>query len=211
MSKKEKAAKITRILTTPPIFAFALCACVFLLSEDGIVFPSNFISDVFFLTLLPLAAYPVAFLIELKRKKQREATLFGFQPNDEDVEQVTLRNTERDLELVFSVIGYACGLGLSFLCGSAFEKTLFATYLSSAVVIAAFTLTGFKISGHACGCSGPIAAAALFINPWFLLFYVLLVPIFRSSLLLKRHTFLQLLLGAFVPVAFLTLFFFIFI
>ena len=57
------------------------------------------------------------------------------------------------------------------------------------------TLLHFKASGHTCGCSGPIAALSIFINPWFLVGYVLLTPIIWSSIRLKRHTALQLLAG----------------
>lgn len=50
------------------------------------------------------------------------------------------------------------------------------------------------------GCSGPIAALSIFINPWFLVGYVLLTPIIWSSIRLKRHTALQLLAGCVIPV-----------
>ena len=53
---------------------------------------------------------------------------------------------------------------------------------------------------HTCGCSGPIAALSIFINPWFLVGYVLLTPIIWSSIRLKRHTALQLLAGCVIPV-----------
>ena len=62
------------------------------------------------------------------------------------------------------------------------------------------TLLHFKASGHTCGCSGPIAALSIFINPWFLVGYVLLTPIIWSSIRLKRHTALQLLAGCVIPV-----------
>ena len=79
-------------------------------------------------------------------------------------------------------------------------KGRFGTYLISGTTLAVCTLLHFKASGHTCGCSGPIAALSIFINPWFLVGYVLLTPIIWSSIRLKRHTALQLLAGCVIPV-----------
>lgn len=210
MSKKEKLAKTTRVLTTPPVFALVLCTVGFFATRTDFSVTLRYFADVFFLTVLPLAAYPIAFLIYLQKRLRKEQGEVGFQPDDHENEDDSRRKTERNLSLCFSVVGYVCGFVIAMLGGSSFERTVFATYLSSAIIIAASTAFGFKISGHACGCSGPIATATLFISPWFAFGYALLFPIFRSSILLKRHTLLQLLLGSILPVAFLLLYYHIF-
>ena len=105
------------------------------------------------------------------------------------------------LALVFSVLGYLIGFLAAVLDdGAAMEKVVFGTYLISGTTLAVCTLLHFKASGHTCGCSGPIAALSIFINPWFLVGYVLLTPIIWSSIRLKRHTALQLLAGCVIPV-----------
>ena len=79
-------------------------------------------------------------------------------------------------------------------------KRSFSERISSPAQRLPCTLLHFKASGHTCGCSGPIAALSIFINPWFLVGYVLLTPIIWSSIRLKRHTALQLLAGCVIPV-----------
>ena len=99
------------------------------------------------------------------------------------------------------VLGYLIGFLAAVLDdGAAMEKVVFGTYLISGTTLAVCTLLHFKASGHTCGCSGPIAALSIFINPWFLVGYVLLTPIIWSSIRLKRHTALQLLAGCVIPV-----------
>lgn len=211
MNKKEKIAKATRVLTNPPLFALVLCTVGFFAARTDFSVISRYFADVFFLTVLPLVSYPIAFLICLKRRLCREGNQVGFQPDDlENEDEEILRNAERNLAICFSVCGYVCGFITAMLGGSCFERVVFATYLSSALIIAISTVFGFKISGHASGCSGPIAAAALFISPWFSFGYALIIPIFRSSILLKRHTLLQLLLGLILPIAFLLFYYTIF-
>ena len=128
-----------------------------------------------------MLAYPVSYLIPALRRGGRK--------------------TQRNLALVFSVLGYLIGFLAAVLDGgAAMEKVVFGTYLISGTTLAVCTLLHFKASGHTCGCSGPIAALSIFINPWFLVGYVLLTPIIWSSIRLKRHTALQLLAGCVIPV-----------
>ena len=128
-----------------------------------------------------LIGYPVSYLIPALRRGGRK--------------------TQRNLALVFSVLGYLIGFLAAVLDdGAAMEKVVFGTYLISGTTLAVCTLLHFKASGHTCGCSGPIAALSIFINPWFLVGYVLLTPIIWSSIRLKRHTALQLLAGCVIPV-----------
>ena len=174
-------ARFVRILTAPPIFAALLCVLLYLLLPGSFASPVHFILALGFLTALPLLAYPIAALIPALRRKGRDG--------------------QRDLAVVFSVVGYVGG-GLFALLfdGAATELVLYGTYVLSGVAIGIGTLTGFKISGHACGCSGPIAMLSVFICPWFLFGYLLITPIFWSSVKLKRHTVPQLLVGSVIPV-----------
>ena len=86
--------------------------------------------------------------------------------------------------------------------GSQTELFMYLSYVICGVLIALFSFVfHLKSSGHACGVSGPAAMLAYRVSPWFLLGYLLLIPVWQSSLRLKRHTAGELLLGALFPVA----------
>ncbi len=179
MSKK--IAKMIRVLTNAPIFAAVLCTLLYLLLPDGFASGGHYAAALGFLTVLPLLAYPIAALIPALRRKGRDG--------------------QRNLALVFSVLGYIGGFAFTMLAGgTTTEKVLFGTYLFSGVALALCTLLHFKASGHTCGCSGPIAMLAVFVSPWFLFGYPLLTPIIWSSRKLGRHTATQLLAGAIIPI-----------
>lgn len=186
VSLKDRLAKAVRIFTTPPVFAFALCTIAYFELENGFASSAHYWLSVFFLTLLPLLSYLLFISVPALRKKGR--------------------NTERNLALAFSVAGYVGGFLFSHWGGTAFERAVMDTYLFSGALLALCTLLHFKASGHTSGCSGPLIALALFVSPWYLLGYILLTPVVWSSLKLKRHTPLQLLTGALIPVMAMLLF-----
>lgn len=174
-------AKYVRVLTTAPVFATLLCSLLYLLLPGSFASTGHYLVALGCLAAAPLLAYPVSCAIPSLRKKGRDG--------------------QRNLAVVFSVIGYVAGFLFAVLCGgTATEKVLFGTYLISGVGIAVCTLLHFKASGHTCGCSGPIAMLAIYANPWFLIGYLLLMPIFWASKQLGRHSAAQLFAGAAIPV-----------
>ena len=178
---KQKFAQAVRILTTPPVFSALMCTLLYVIVPGSFASLGHYLLAIVCLSLLPVLAYPVSYLIPALRRGGRK--------------------TQRNLALVFSVLGYLIGFLAAVLDGgAAMEKVVFGTYLISGATLAVCTLLHFKASGHTCGCSGPIAALSIFINPWFLVGYVLLTPIIWSSIRLKRHTALQLLAGCVIPV-----------
>lgn len=177
----QKSAKLIRVLTTPPLFAAVLSSLLYLLYDGSFASVWHYLSALFFLTALPLLAYPVAALVPPLRRRGRSA--------------------QRNLALVFSVLGYIGGFLVAVLGGGApVEKVMLGTYLFSGVALALTTVFHFKASGHTCGCSGPIALLSFFVSPWFLVGYFLLTPIFWSSKSLGRHTVPQLIVGCIIPV-----------
>lgn len=177
---KKHFAKVVRVLTTPPILAALLCTLLFLLYDGSFATTGHYLAALGFLTGLPLLAYPLAVLIPALRRKGRDG--------------------QRNLALIFSVLGYVGGFVFAMFGGTAVEKVLFGTYLLSGVALAVCTLLHFKASGHTCGCSGPLAMLAMCVSPWFLCGYPLLMPIVWSSKALGRHTGAQLFIGALIPV-----------
>ena len=178
----KKIAKVIRVLTTAPVFALILCTILYLLVPGSFASLSHYLWALGFLVILPLLAYPVAWAVPALRKKGRPL--------------------QRNLAVVFSVVGYVGGFLFAMLAGGTpTEKILFGTYLLSGVTIGICTVCHFKASGHTCGCSGPIAMLAVTVSPWFLLGYGLLTPIIWASKKLGRHTAGQLAAGVLIPVA----------
>lgn len=178
----QKIAKAVRILTTPPIFAALLCTLLFLLLDGSFASAAHYAAAVGFLTGLPLLAYPIAAAVPSLRKKGRAA--------------------QRNLALIFSVVGYVGGFLFAVLGGGApVEKVLFGTYLISGIALALCTVLHFKASGHTCGLSGPVAMLSMFVSPWFLCGYSLLTTVVWSSRKLGRHTPMQLFVGTLIPIA----------
>lgn len=178
---KKYCAKAIRVITTAPIFAALLCTLLYVLVPNSFASPLHFVLALGYLSVLPVLAYPISAVIPALRRKGRDG--------------------QRNLAIALSIVGYLGGFltGLLF-GGTPTECVLFGTYLCSGTLLALCTLLHFKASGHACGCSGPVAMLSVYICPWFLFGYLLLTPVIWSSVKLKRHTVSQLLVGSVIPV-----------
>ena len=178
------AAKWIRTLTVPPIMAIILSTVLYLaLGTTAFANGVHFFEAIFTLGIMPTLAYPLCRLIPVFKKKGRKF--------------------ERNLAIIFSVAGYISGTLLICLTGGTqISKILFFTYLISGLLTALLSFVfKFKTSGHTCGVSGPIAMLVYCFGPVYLVLYLMLIPIFVSSLKLKRHTVIQLIAGCLVPIA----------
>ncbi len=179
MSKK--TAKIIRIITAAPILALILCIILYTCADGYFANPLHFSLYVCFLSVLPATSYIFSTFIPSLRIKGRDF--------------------ERKLAIIFSLIGYVGAFITGVFCGGATgEKILASTYLISVAITAILTVAKVKSSGHACALSGPVAMLCYSVSYWFAFGFLLLIPVFYSSLKLKRHTVLQLILGAIVPI-----------
>lgn len=177
----KKLAKCIRIVTTAPVLAAILLLLLHYFTADTFSELRHFLLALFYLSVFPALAYPTAWIFPRIRKKGR--------------------NGERNLAIVFSMVGYALGF-LHFLrIGTEMEQVVFGTYLLSGLLIAAGTLLHFKASGHASGVSGPVAMLCYCVNPLFVLGDSLLLFVYWSSLRLKRHSLAQLIAGTLTPIA----------
>ena len=179
MSKE--TAKIKRIITAAPVLALSLCVILRVCDGGYFANPLHFWLYVCFLTVLPATSYAfTTFIPELHMKG---------------------RDFERKLAIIFSLIGYVGAFITGVFCGGATgEKILASTYVISATFTAILSVVKVKSSGHSCALSGPVALLCYSVSYWFAFGFLLLIPVFYSSLRLKRHTPLQLILGAIVPV-----------
>ncbi len=181
-------AKAVRVITIAPVMAAILFTVLFF-KKDLSVSTWDYIAALAFICLLPVTAYPLQRFLPPFRDRGRDG--------------------QRALAFVMCNAGYVLGAVYAFaFTDSRAIFTLFFTYLmSGAVLLIVNKLVGFKASGHACGIAGPVAALAYFGGSAFLwvggaLFFGAL----WASLYMKRHTVLQFLIGALIPVlAFFTL------
>ena len=114
---KQKFAQAVRILTTPPVFSALMCTLLYVLVPGSFASLGHYLLAIVCLSLLPVLAYPVSYLIPALRRGGRK--------------------TQRYLALVFSVLGYLIGFLAAVLDdGAAMEKVVFGTYLISGTTLA---------------------------------------------------------------------------
>ncbi len=176
-----KLAKIIRVATIPPIAAAWLVSLLYFTADGLIENTPHYITALFFLSVLPVLAYPISALVPAWRE----------------------RDFQRKLAIVFSVLGYIGGTVFAFASGAPEgEIVLYLTYLISGVLTAVCSFVfKFKASGHACGIAGPIAMLVYRLGAIYLIAAVVLFAVYKTSLTLKRHTLSQLISGSAVPVA----------
>lgn len=178
---KQKFAKFIRVFTVPPVFSALLCTILYGQLDGAFTSLGHYFAALCFLSFLPLMSYPVCAAVPSLRQKGRKA--------------------ERNLGLIFSVVGYIGGiLFCLFTESTPIEKLLYVSYFVSGLGLALCTLIHFKASAHTCGCSGPIIMLAVFVSPWFLMGYLLLAAVIWASRSLDRHSIAQLVGGSIIPV-----------
>lgn len=175
--------KIIRIATAPNVMAMLLTTMLYVKGGTAtFVDRFHYAEAMFTLGILPITAYILCGCIPPLRKKGRKF--------------------ERTLAIVFSVLGYIMGTAFAVLGGGTMlELTLFFTYLISGILTALCSFVfKFKASGHTCGVSGPAAMMSCYFGPWWMMMFLILIPVSLSSIRLGRHTRFQLVAGAVIPV-----------
>ena len=171
-------AHIIRIISVPPVMVGILLTLLFTLREDVMTTPAEFAVSLAGLTVLPVLAYPVSMAIPAIRRKGREG--------------------QRSLAMYLSAVGYVGVFiyGLAARVGVGLMH-IYAGYLFSVVII----LLGNKvfkvrISGHACSVSGPLVYSGYFLGfGGIIVGAVCWVAILWASLVMKRHTLREFILG----------------
>ncbi len=177
-----KADEFVRVITAPHFMALLLASLLYItLGRNAFASPLHYMEAVFTLTLLPMLAYLLCRFVPSLRNRGRKF--------------------ERGVAIVFSMFGYVLATFFALLGGATeVELTMYFTYLFSGLFTALFSIFGFKASGHACGTSGPAALLTFCASPVYLPLFCLLIPVYKSSLKLKRHTVSQLVVGTVIPI-----------
>lgn len=179
----KKLAKIIRVITIAPVMAILSLIVLFAFRPDEFSGTWNFICAVFFLTVLPVLAYPLQPLIPGFRGKGREG--------------------QRKLAMLMAVLGYVAGVSsVVWMNISGGLLMFYLTYLISGILIVISNkLIKVRASGHACGVCGPIAFLVYFLGAPALCGAVVLAAVYWASLKLSRHTWPELISGSLIPIA----------
>ena len=176
----EKLAKALSLIGQPPFLSIIpfVAICIHY-DEDPTMGIVHSLICIFAAVILPLAN-----IMYFSRRYK----------NDDKLDVVN--KEDRMLPLIAGVVGYLIGLVLLYFT----EAPLLATVLMLcyvAVTFAILLITPYwKISVHACGCVGPSMGLALAFWPFGALYILVLPPIAWSRYVLKKHTPLQLVMGA---------------
>ena len=173
-----KLAHVVRIISVPPVMVGILIILLFTLRDDVFATTAEMVISALGLTVLPILAYPVSAMIPKIRAKGREG--------------------QRSLAMYFSTVGYVAVFVYGLIAGVGTGLMhIYAGYLFSVVII----LIGNKvfkvrISGHACSVSGPLVYSGYFLGIWGIVVGVVCWGVILwASLVMKRHTFKEFLLG----------------
>lgn len=190
---KKQTAQFIRIITVPPILATAmlLLFCYFF-GKDFATSPELWMA-VICLALVPSLAYPVSFFV----KKGSE----------------DLRKRQRAFAFLLNLVGYLAAVFCCYLknCSRMMKWIVTAYFL--AVLLLTMLNKGCKIkaSGHACSCVMPYLFLSYFLGfPTAIICIGLYLVEFWASVILKRHTIREFLIGSLTAVLVFTVTFFIF-
>ncbi len=166
-----------RILTIPPIVTGI--TVLLLYRPANVLRYRECLCSLLFLTILPLLAYPFS--------------VFG-------KKSIPIRERQRSLALILSLVGYAAGFLWSFLMQtSGMAKVLFSSYLLSAIILIVLNKLHFRASGHACSATAPAVFLTRSLG-WYVCIpcLPLFIVIYASSISLRRHSFWQLAVGSMI-------------
>lgn len=178
-----KIAKIIRIITIPPVCATILNLVLYFKSDLVFNHWYELLIAIFTIAIIPVLAYPIQKIFKL------------FKAKDE-------RTGARNLAIIFSIIGYSCGLIFSIIAKTPnFQKIIYVTYLLTGLGIAFGTFVlDIKFSGHMSGISGPIITLSYIFSYYLLFLYFFLALVMWASLYTKNHNFKEAIYGTILPV-----------
>ncbi|MBQ7131145.1 MAG: hypothetical protein IJO29_01100 [Oscillospiraceae bacterium] len=173
-------AKSIRVITVPPVMA-AMLLVVLRNYVQGAVFKTyDFLFSMIFLAILPFLAYPVSYILPEIRCKGREG--------------------QRNLAFVLNAIGYTCAAVYGIIANVSDSLMLiFLTYFLSVIILSVFNkVLNIRASGHACSIFGPLVLLVYFMGIKFAVPCIIVFALICwASVQIGRHTFKELMLGAF--------------
>lgn len=189
--KKEKIAKIIRIITIPPAMAMTLFIVLFIFRDNVFVNMSDFIAGILLLVIIPVLAYPLQSVIPTFKDKGRDG--------------------QRKLAFIMSLLSYTAMMLYGIIAKVSPDMLLIClTYFLTVIILTLSNKLHIKSSGHAASCTSPLVFFVYYFSwraffPSILIFLVIL----WSSLVTKRHTIKEFLVGSVICVISFTISFII--
>ena len=180
--KAERTAKLVSLIEQPPFLSIPAFIIICMLKSDDAV--NGAISSL--IAIIAASILPIFITFYFSRR-------FG---NEDKLD--VYRKEDRFMPLVCGIISYFLGVAGLYLVGAPQLATVL--MLCYALVTLAITIITpyWKISIHSCGVMGPSLALTVGFWPYGLLYFLLLPPVIWSRYVLKKHTPLQLAMGAIV-------------
>ena len=170
-----KAAKLLRILSVPPVMAAIFLVLLYRFRPDVVASRAQLLAALVGLSVIPLLAYPLSWLLRMKREGQRTLAML-------------LSAASYCAVWAYSLLT-PCGREYRFICG---------TYVFSVALLLVFNkLLHLRSSGHACSVTGPIVLLCCFLGAGLApLCALLYAAVFWASLRSGRHTAAEYLWGS---------------
>ena len=178
--KTEKIARLISLLGQPPFLSIPVFVSICLVLSDDLT--NGILCTV--VCLLASVAVPVAVTM-----------IFSMRTGNEEKLDV-VNKEDRIIPMILGVVGYTIGAVILYLLEAPEIVTIL--MVCYAVVTAALTFITqyWKISIHSCGVIGPSIGLGLAFCPWGFLYLLIWPPVVWSRYVLKKHTPLQLVMGA---------------
>lgn len=176
---KHKIAMFIRVISIPPLMVTYLLALLFFFCDGVFATTGEFITALAALAIFPALAYPVAAIVPSLRKGGRPM--------------------QRKIAFLFSVIGYIGGFVYAVIAKiSKPVLTILAAYLISLMLLVLFNkVIKIRASGHACSVTSPLFFATYYFGLGALLpAAALYATIFWASIVTRRHTVKEFILGS---------------
>lgn len=178
MTNKEKVAKFIRIFTIPPALVLLLLLLLYFNSENIFNNHNELLLSILFLMIIPSIAYLISDAIPKIKKMGRKG--------------------QRKLAFILSIIGYTAGLIYGIFADiNESLMLIYTTYFLSVIILVLYnTIYKVTASGHACSITGPLILIVYFIGWIFIIPCLVVFTIVAwSSLVLNRHTTIELIIG----------------
>lgn len=182
MTLKYRLAKVVRVISLAPLLALATLSLLYAFRSDMYRDRTDLALAIFFLTILPILAYPLQPLIPGFKRQGRDG--------------------QRRLAIAMAVLGYSAGVVSALLRRTPDGLlTLYLTYLISGLLIQLFNKKlKIRASGHACGTVGPVVFLVYALGPIALAGAIVPALVFWASLSMGRHTWSELCWGSLLPI-----------
>ncbi len=172
-------AYVIRVISIPPVMVSLLVLVLALFAEGFFSSKLDIFAMLICLALIPLAAYPLSWIIPGIRKRGREG--------------------QRNLAFVLSLAGYILGwLYAKLLSGNRQQIFVYTIYLLSVLLLLLWNkVFRLRASGHGCSVTGPTVLAGYYLGPVGILVGVACyLAIFWASVTAKRHKWDEFLGGS---------------